>query len=192
MATASAIASCVGLLLGNVLGIVLAALALRRMDASQKKLCGYRLVLTGWLVGLVGLFSYPTCVTQLRLTEHSSSQFPIVVWLALAALVVFPAFMLAYGWQDRLGPGRREFGYRLLGPKGRRIREDAFGFVVGVVVAVAILFRFGGRGFLIAGLPYLALSAVLFAGQRVARAVWIYGTVLLIVAAMVRQIWGRG
>jgi len=59
MATASAIMSCVGLGVGHLLGLILAIAAVRRMDDSRGTLYGYRLALTGCIVGLVGMFLDP-------------------------------------------------------------------------------------------------------------------------------------
>ena len=101
LATASAVLSCVGLGVGHFLGLTLAIAAVRRMDDSKGSLYGYRLALTGCIVGLVGLFWIPFGLPPLLQGSLDGSQ--MAFWLAgFICQIEFPIFMLLYGFQDRL------------------------------------------------------------------------------------------
>lgn len=186
MATASAVLSCIGLGVGHLLGLVLAIAAVRRMDDSKGSLYGYRLVLTGCIVGLVGLFWIPFGLPPLVQNSSDGSQWAF--WLAaLICQIEFPIFMLLYGLQDRLAPPACEYGYSFLGPHQQRTAGDVILAIVGSVlglglVVLVILWHLSGNLGISAvsgGVLLVSLSLGALWGRRGCRVLWAFVLVAL-------------
>jgi hypothetical protein len=215
LATISAVASVVGLVVGHVAGFALGMIAARKIDASDGRLYGYRLALTGWLVGLVGFMLFAFVLPHLWKTQPHDPKFPFNITLLVVLAVEFPIFMLLYGWQDRLPPPRCEFGYRFLGPRGKPAAADTIFLVVGVaggigLVAGALAALFGAghplrdifqltdralaarvNAGLMYGLIYILISAAVLSRRRGVRALWIFYTVALALGLTAFALWRR-
>ena len=197
MATASAIMSCVGLGVGHLLGLALAIAAVWRMDKSRGALYGYRLALSGCIVGLAGLFWIPFGLPPLldNSLEGSRSSF----WLAaFICQIEFPIFMLLYGFQDRLERPGCEHGYRFLGPHLERTGGDVVLAVVGSVLGAGLVAWVAvrhfsdelGTGAIFGGVLLVLLSVGALLGRRGCRALWAFVLLALILAAVLTQLQG--
>ena len=189
LATASAILSCVGLGIGHLLGLVLAIVAVRRMDDSKGALYGYRLALTGCILGLIGIFWLPFGLPPLLRQPVE----PQVLLIALISQVELPVFLLLFGLQDRLRAPQCEYGFWFLGPHEQRIPMDIaiaiFGTLLGIGVAALGLAwdraaemapELIGSGCL---LVLVSLGALF--GRRGCRALWLFLVVALALGAAV-------
>lgn len=175
VALAAAVISGIGLFFGNLLGLVLAMVAIRMIDAARGRLCGYRLVLAGFLGGVAGLLSFPALFPDFReglgadVAQRLSWGYSVIV------LGFVPMALLAYGLQDLLPAGRREYGYAWLGANGRWTVLDVVLMVPLALAAGFAAYRFmtpGGNYTDLAGSLTCALFALLlFRRRRGARAV---------------------
>jgi hypothetical protein len=189
LATASAILSAVGLGIGHILGLVLAVAAVRKMDDSKGSLYGYRLGLTGCILGLIGVFWIPFGLPPLL--EHPIE--PQVLLVAIISQIELPVFLLLFAWQDRLKAPQCEYGYRFLGPHQERIPMDVFLAIVGTLLGAGLvalgLLRpdlLQLRPAIIGGgcvLVLLSLGALL--GRRGCRALWLFLVIALALGAAV-------
>jgi hypothetical protein len=194
MATASAILSCAGLGIGHLLGLVLAIAAVRRMDDSKGALYGYRLALTGCVVGLVGLFWIPFGFPPLLNNSLAGGDFSFWV-AAFICQVELPVFMLLYGLQDRLPPPQCEYGYRFWGPYQQRTAGDLIlataGSLLGVgLVVLGFVRHFSttlGTGAILGGILLVLISLAALSGRRGCRTLWAFLLVALILAAVLSQ-----
>jgi hypothetical protein len=197
MATASAILSCVGLGVGHLLGLALAIAAVRRMDDSRGTLYGYRLALTGCIVGLVGVFWIAFGFSPLLDNSLEGSRFSF--WLAaFICQIEFPLFMLLYGFQDRLARPGCEYGYRFLGPHRERTGGDLVLALVGSVLGAGLVAWVAARHFseelgigaIFGGVLLVLLSLGALLGRRGCRTLWAFVLLALILAAMLLQLKG--
>ena len=197
MATASAIMSCVGLGVGHLLGLALAIAAVRRMDDSKGSLYGYRLALTGCIVGLVGIFwiafGFPPLLDNSLEGPHLS------FWLAaFICQIEFPLFMLLYGFQDRLARPACEHGYSFLGPHRERTGGDLVLAIAGSVlgaglVALVVARHFSdelGTGAILGGVLLVLISLGALLGRRGCRALWTFVLLALVLAVVLSQLKG--
>lgn len=185
--------SCIGLGAGHLLGLILAVVAVRRMDRLSGALHGYRLALTAYVTALVGLFwllfGLPNPVSLRSL--HVESGLPLVA--VLIGQVEFPVFMILYGLQDRLSFPEREFGYRWLGPSRRRTTADLAAAIAGIVSGAALLvWGLVGRPprevavtLPLAGAGMAMVAALTLTGRRGCRAVCLFVLLALALAACV-------
>jgi len=200
LATLSAVLSCIGLWFGNLLGLALAAGANHQMDRMRGEPPGRRLVLVGWLVGVVGLICFPLAITLVQTAPAADTvamepaapgtftlTVPRAVTVAIMFLVLFPAFLLLYGLQDWLPPPRNQYGYRCLGPHRRKTAFDRFASVAGILLGVALCF-IGMNDFIVSGLAFVLVSVGLLLGRRSARAVWLFFLLAIVVQVLVLQI----
>ena len=189
LATAGAVVSCLGLGIGHLLGLALGIAAVRRMDRSNGSLYGHRLVLTGCLVGLMGLFWVPFGLPPLL---HAPIR-PQFLLLALVSQVEFPLFMLLFGLQDWLRAPQCEYGYRFMGPHQQRFPLDVaiaiIGSLLGAGLAVWGLLRDWPADLAIAvvgsGCLLLLISLGALVGRRGCRALWMFLVIALALGAAV-------
>ncbi len=138
LATVAAIFSCIGLLIGNLIGLVLAIFACRHMDAAPKRYHGYRLLFTGWFMGFFGLAVYPLFLNQLR-HAYASGEYGHALANVLIVMVVLPVIMMAYAWQDRLPEARTIKGYAFLGEGGHGSQMDLPLAIIMAVIGILII-----------------------------------------------------
>jgi hypothetical protein len=182
---------------GHVLGLALAIVAVRRMDDSKGALYGYRLALTGCIVGLVGifwiLFGFPP------LLDNSLEGSRLSFWLAaFICQVEFPLFMLLYGFQDRLARPGCEYGYSFLGPHRERTGGDLVLVIAGSVLGAGLVTwvvvrHFSdelGTGAVLGGVLLVLISLGALLGRRGCRTLWAFVLLALILAAVLSQLKG--
>jgi uncharacterized membrane protein len=136
LATVSAVVSAIGLVAFNLIGLILSVVALRQMDRAPNRYHGYRLVFTGWLLGLIGVAVYPLFLLRAH-NAYGTPDFAGALGLTLTAMVLTPIVLLIYAWQDRLPEARTFTGYAWLGTLHQRSHLD---FILGAaMIATSLL-----------------------------------------------------
>ena len=183
LATVSAVISCIGLLLGNLIGLVLSVVALRHMDTSPERYHGYRMVFTGWFMGLVGLIAYPIFLIRAK-NAYATGDYAAEFAMVVTIMVVAPLIMIVYAWQDRLSEAETFKGYQWLGEQNERHPMD-IGLGLVLLLAGALLISPFGPGTLIVGIPFvivgLAGPAFKRRGMRVLMGFLIVGYIIQVV-----------
>jgi hypothetical protein len=155
LATVSAIVSSIGLVVFNLLGLVLSIVALRQMDRAPVRFHGYRMVFTGWFMGVLGLTAYPIFLTRAyKAYEAGSYAGPFA--MVVAVMVMAPIFMILYAWQDRLPEAQTFEGYAWLGHQGKSHRLDLLGLTL--VAAGALMIAKIGPGNLATGIAFVIVG----------------------------------
>lgn len=138
LATIAAILSCIGLLIGNLIGLILSIAACRSMDAAPKRYHGYRLLFTGWFMGFFGLAVYPLFLNQLR-HAYAAGEYGHALANTLIVMAVLPIIMIAYAWQDRLPEAQSIKGYAFLGEGGHVSLMDLPLAIIMAVIGILII-----------------------------------------------------
>ena len=201
LATCGAVASCIGLFFGNILGLILAILAVRQLDRSTDSLFGYRLALTGWVVGIVGIILYPLFYYQFQQTSAGDFQRVLVLTLMVTAWGIFPFFMLCFAWQDRLAQPQNEHGFGFLGKTSEAHAIDKFGCAIGLAISALLIVSgiVGKRSsegvdlrsiehniWIIFGVIYLISTIFLSLRRRGSRTAWLFFTTVLLVGTLLK------
>ena len=184
-ATLGALLSCMGLFVGNVLGLAFSVLAVRQIQNSNGKLVGYRLALVGLLFGFMGAVAIPFIYPYVFLTPHDDAKFVTGLIFGISCVVILPVFMFIFAMQDHLAPPKNEQGYNFLGPRGQRITADkvmaAAGACAGLFFILKYFSIYWAQGFVL-----IAVSGVLLAGSRGARVTWVYYVCFLVIQYFVK------
>lgn len=138
LAVAAALFSCVGLVIGNLIGLVLAITSIRLMDRAPVRYHGYRMVFTGWFMGLIGLIVYPILL-NIAYASYPDGNYAPAFANVLAAMVVLPIIMIVYAWQDLLPEERTVEGHRFLGRNNERSPLDTPLSVILLAIALATI-----------------------------------------------------
>jgi hypothetical protein len=174
---------------GHLLGLVLTIAAVRKMDDSKGSLYGYRLALTGCILGLIGIFWIPFGLPPLL--RHPIE--PQALLVALVSQIELPVFLLLFGWQDRLKAPQCEYGYRFLGPHHHRIQMDVIMAVAGTLPGAGLV-AFGlmqpdlwelRPAIIGSGCALMLISLGVLLGRRGCRALWLFLVIALALGAAV-------